>query len=57
MVSEFKALFKEMCDNYGLTSKPTTTYNPQANGVIERVHLVLGDSLRTFELEKQELPK
>ena len=55
--SEFKALFKEMCDNYGLTSKPTTTYNPQANGVIERVHLVLGDSLRTFELEKQELPK
>ena len=55
--SEFKALFKEMCDNYGLTSKPTTTYNPQSNGVIERVHLVLGDSLRTFELEKQELPK
>ena len=55
--SEFKALFKQMCDNYGLESKPTTSYNPQSNGIIERVHLVLGDALRTFELEKEELPK
>ena len=56
--SEFKALFKEMCDFlYGLTSKPTTSYNPQANGIIERVHLVLGDALRTFELSNRELPR
>ena len=32
-------------------------YNPQANAIIERVHQVLGNSLRTFELDRQELPK
>jgi hypothetical protein len=32
----------------------TTAYNPQANGIIERVHLVLGDALRTFELQERE---
>ena len=32
-------------------------YNPQANAIIERVHQVLGNQLRTFELEKQKLPK
>ena len=35
--------------------KPTTTYNPQSNGIIERVHAVLNDILRTFELEEREL--
>ena len=55
--NEFKAIFKELCDNYGLVSKPTTTYNPLANGIIERIHQVLGDSLRTFELENIELPQ
>ena len=55
--SEFKDVFKRMCDNYGLKSKPTTTYNPRSNGIIERVHKVLGDSLRTYELQKQDLPE
>ena len=55
--SEFKSVFKQMCNNYGLMSKPTTTYNPRSNGIIERVHLVLGDALRTFELERKDLPK
>jgi cleavage and polyadenylation specificity factor subunit 1 len=32
---ENKGLFREMTDNYGLTRKPTTNYNPQANGVVE----------------------
>jgi hypothetical protein len=45
-----------MCDNYGLVSKPTTTYNPRANGIIEHIHQVLGDSLCTIELENIELP-
>jgi putative transposase len=53
--SENKGLFTEMVDNYGMTKKPSTTYNPQSNGIIERVHLVLGDMLRTFELEEREL--
>ncbi len=55
--NEFKALFKEMCDNCGLVSKPTTIYNPRANGIIIGIHQVLGDSLCTFELENIELPK
>jgi len=29
--------------------------NPQSNGIIERVHQVLGDALHTFELEEQDL--
>ncbi len=54
---EFKWLFADLCDNYGLTQKPTTEYNPQGNSILERVHQVLGNSLRTFELENQDLPK
>jgi hypothetical protein len=46
-----------MCDNYGLVSKPTTMYNPRANGIIEVIHQVLGDSLCTFEIENIELPQ
>ncbi len=53
--NENKAVFTELCANMGIKTKPSTTYNPQSNGIIERVHQVLNDSLRTFELEKQEL--
>ena len=55
--SKFKWLFSELCDNFGITKKPTTEYNPQSNAVLERVHQVLGNSFRTFELEKKELEK
>jgi hypothetical protein len=30
-------------------------YNPQSNGIIERVHQVLGNALRNFELATREL--
>jgi transposase InsO family protein len=52
---EFKLVFEQMTKNYGLKAKTGTSYNPQSNGVIERVHQVLGDMLRTFELEEQDL--
>jgi hypothetical protein len=52
---EFKAMFEQMTKNYGLKTKTGTSYNPQSNGVIERVHQVLGDMLRTFELEDRDL--
>jgi hypothetical protein len=52
---EFKAEFKELCDNFGLTPKPSTPHNPQSNAMIERIHLTLGNMLRTFELEKHDL--
>ena len=44
-----------MCDNYGLKGKRSTEYNLQSNGIVERVHQVLGNTLRTFELEKEKL--
>ena len=30
-------------------------YNPQGNSITERIHQVLGNQLRTFELEEREL--
>jgi hypothetical protein len=47
---EFKSVFKEMCDNLGINCRPTTSYNPQENSVIERIHQVMGNMLRAFEL-------
>ena len=44
--------FKDMIKNdYGIKRKPITVRNPQANAIWERVHQVLGNMVRTFELE------
>jgi hypothetical protein len=40
--SEFKSVFKEMCDNLGIKCRPTTSYNLQGNSIIERIHQVMG---------------
>jgi hypothetical protein len=53
--SEFKQVLDEMRKNYGMKKRVTTAYNPRANGIIERVHLVLASALRTFELHEKEL--
>jgi hypothetical protein len=54
--NEFKAEFRQTCRNYGLKAKPTSTYNPQSNGgIIERIHLVIGNMLRTFENNNRDL--
>ena len=48
--------FQDMIkDDYGLTCKPISTRNPQANAIIERVHQVIGNIIRTFELEDNYL--
>jgi hypothetical protein len=52
---EYKKFFKQLINNYGLKPKPTTTYNPQSNGIVERVHQVLGDALRTAEIDGADL--
>jgi hypothetical protein len=36
--SEFKLHFEYLCESYGITRKPTTVKNPQANGMFEHVH-------------------
>ena len=48
--------FKTMVKNdYGIKDKPITVRNPQANAIVERVHQVLGNMIRTFELEDNYL--
>jgi hypothetical protein len=49
--SEFKLHFKYLCESYGIKHKPTTVKNPRANGILEHVHQVLGQMLRTAELD------
>jgi hypothetical protein len=49
--SEFKLHFKYLCESYSIKCKPTRVKNPQANGILERVHQVLGQMLRTAELD------
>ena len=51
----FMKYFKDLIENYGLIHKSSTDYNPQSNGIIERVHQVLGNALRNFEIENREL--
>ncbi|KAL7525373.1 hypothetical protein ACHAXR_000980 [Thalassiosira sp. AJA248-18] len=46
------AEFQEMCTSYDTEAKPTTIKNPQAQGVIERMHLTLGDALRATIFEE-----
>jgi hypothetical protein len=53
--SEFKSVFKAMCDNLVNRCRPTTSYNPQGNSIIERIHHVIGNMLRAFELEERKL--
>ena len=53
--SEYKGVFKELCTNYGIQPKLSLSYNPQSNGIVERVHLVLTDMLRTAEVDGKEL--
>jgi len=49
--SEFKLHFESLCDSFNIKRKPTTVKNPQANAIIERVHGVLGDMMRTRAID------
>jgi len=53
--SEFKAYFEELCDTYHVQRKPTTIKNPQANSILERIHAVIGNMLRTRELDGTDI--
>ena len=51
--SEFMGDFANMiADDYGITKRPITVRNPQANSMIERIHQTLGNIIRTFELHE-----
>ncbi len=55
--NEFKLHFQSLCNTYGIKRKPTSVKNPQANAILERIHAVLGNMLRTFELDMAESVK
>ena len=46
--------FQDLLKSYGIKPKPSTSRNPQSNGVIERVHQTLHNMLRTFDLQLQQ---
>ena len=43
--------------NYGIKCKPITVRNPQANAIVEQIHQVIGNIIRTFDLENNYLDK
>jgi hypothetical protein len=52
---EYKNVFEEIVNNYGKKENNSTPFNPQSNGILERVHLTLNDVLRTAETDGREL--
>ena len=41
--------------DYGIKGKPITVRNPQANAIVKWIHQVIGNIIRTFELESNYL--
>jgi hypothetical protein len=54
---EFKLHFQSLCDTYGIKRKQTSVKNPQVNAILERIHGVLWNMLRTSKLDMAELVK
>ncbi len=54
---EFKLHFRSLCDTYGIKRKPTSFKNPQVNAILERIQAVLGNMLRTSELDMAKMVK
>jgi hypothetical protein len=53
---EFMGEFAKMVQgDYGVTRKPTTTRNPQANSIIERIHQTIGNMIRTHQVGSADL--
>jgi hypothetical protein len=52
---EYKNVFEELLNNYGIKKKNSMPFNPQSNGIIERVHLTLNDALLNAEVDGKEL--
>ena len=50
--NEFKKDFFPLLHDFAIKPTPTTIKNPQANAILERLHQVLGDMLRTKNLQE-----
>jgi hypothetical protein len=53
--SEFKLHFHALCKTYGIKHKPTSIKNPQANAILEHIHAVFTNMLRTVKLDMAKL--
>lgn len=53
--SEFKGVFTELFAKMGLIPHRSNTGNPSLNGILERIHQVLADGLRAFDLNGAEI--
>ena len=42
---------------YGITAKPSTLVNPMYNEVLERIHQVIGNIVRTFNISQTYVDK
>ena len=51
-MAEVATMLKE---DYGITRKPITTRNPQANSMLERAHQTISNILRTFQVNNSQL--
>ena len=49
--NEFKKDFLPLLRDFSIKPTPTTIKNPQANSILERIHQVLGNMLRTKDLQ------
>ena len=49
---DFQDMIKK---DYAIKNKPITVRNLQANAIVERIHQVIGNMIRTFELEDNYL--
>ena len=48
--------FSDMVQNdYGIKVKAITVRNSQANAIVERIHQVIDNMIRTFELEDKDV--
>ena len=52
--NEFKKDFLPLLRDFSIKPTPTTIKNPQANSILERVHQVLGNMLRTKDLQTHD---
>ncbi len=52
--SEFKLNFEYLCITHGIKSNPTMVKNPQANAILQCLHQVLAQMLRTAELDNSK---
>ena len=50
-----KEIVQMIEQDYKITCRTITTWNPQANSILERTHQTIGNILRTFQVNNHEL--